>query len=55
MAKPQAVLDYEKKNSGKKKVKVRDGQTELCPHPLKGVFSIIIHFKQIRFYKSSFF
>jgi hypothetical protein len=25
--KPQAVLDYEKKNSGKKKVKVRDGQT----------------------------
>lgn len=25
--KPQVVLDYEKKNSGKKKVKVRDGQT----------------------------
>lgn len=25
--KPQAVLDYEKKNSGKKKVKVRDGST----------------------------
>ncbi len=25
--KPQAVLDYEKKNSGKKKIKVRDGQT----------------------------
>jgi hypothetical protein len=25
--KPQAVLDYEKKNSGKKKVKVRDGRT----------------------------
>jgi len=25
--KPQAVLDYEKKNSGKKKVKTRDGQT----------------------------
>jgi hypothetical protein len=27
MAKPQAVLDYEKKNSGKKKVKTRDGST----------------------------
>ena len=26
-AKPQAVLDYEKKNAGKKKVKVREGQT----------------------------
>ncbi len=25
--KPQAVLDYEKKNSGKKKVKTRDGKT----------------------------
>jgi len=25
--KPQAILDYEKKNSGKKKIKVRDGQT----------------------------
>jgi hypothetical protein len=25
--KPQAILDYEKKNSGKKKVKVRDGST----------------------------
>ncbi len=25
--KPQAILDYEKKNSGKKKVKVRDGRT----------------------------
>lgn len=25
--KPQAVLDYEKKNSGKKKIKVRDGST----------------------------
>ena len=25
-AKPQAVLDYEKKNAGKKKVKTRDGQ-----------------------------
>jgi len=27
MAKPQAVLDFEKKNAGKKKVKVRDGST----------------------------
>ena len=27
MAKPQAVLDYEKKNSGKKKVRTRDGRT----------------------------
>jgi len=27
MTKPQAVLDYEKKNSGKKKVKTRDGRT----------------------------
>jgi hypothetical protein len=26
-AKPQAVLDYEKKNAGKKKVRTRDGQT----------------------------
>ena len=26
-SKPQAVLDYEKKNSGKKKIKVRDGAT----------------------------
>jgi hypothetical protein len=25
--KPQVILDYEKKNSGKKKIKVRDGQT----------------------------
>ena len=25
--KPQAILDYEKKNSGKKKIKVRDGST----------------------------
>jgi hypothetical protein len=25
--KPQAILDYEKKNSGKKKIKARDGQT----------------------------
>jgi hypothetical protein len=27
MAKPQAILDYEKKNSGKKKVRTRDGNT----------------------------
>ncbi|MBA2500841.1 MAG: hypothetical protein H0V30_14040 [Chitinophagaceae bacterium] len=27
LAKPQAILDYEKKNSGKKKIKVRDGRT----------------------------
>ncbi|MER3470606.1 MAG: hypothetical protein C4330_04555 [Chitinophagaceae bacterium] len=27
LPKPQAILDYEKKNAGKKKVKVRDGQT----------------------------
>jgi len=27
IAKPAEVLEYEKKNSGKKKVKVRDGQT----------------------------
>src|SRR5262249_20402068 len=27
MTKPQVVLDYEKKNSGKKKVKTRDGST----------------------------
>ncbi len=27
LQKPQAVLDYEKKNSGKKKIKARDGQT----------------------------
>jgi hypothetical protein len=25
--KPQAILDYEKKNAGKKKVKVREGKT----------------------------
>lgn len=29
VTKPQAVLDYEKKNSGKKKVRTRDGQTGL--------------------------
>ncbi|HYK57145.1 MAG TPA: hypothetical protein VEV15_11805, partial [Flavisolibacter sp.] len=27
MTKPQAVLDFEKKNAGKKKTKVRTGQT----------------------------
>jgi hypothetical protein len=27
MAKPQAILDYEKKNAGKKKIKARDGKT----------------------------
>lgn len=27
VTKPQAVLDYEKKNSGKKKIKARDGRT----------------------------
>ena len=27
LTKPQVILDYEKKNSGKKKIKVRDGAT----------------------------
>ena len=27
VSKPQAILDYEKKNAGKKKIKVRNGQT----------------------------
>lgn len=31
--KPQAILDYEKKNSGKKKVKTRDGSTGNLPKP----------------------
>jgi hypothetical protein len=31
--KPQAVLDYEKKNSGKKKIKARDGETGYKPEP----------------------
>ena len=31
IAKPQAVLDYEKKNSGKKSIKVRDGRTGNIP------------------------
>ena len=33
VTKPQAVLDYEKKNSGKKKIKSRDGQTGYVPEP----------------------
>ena len=33
LTKPQAVLDYEKKNSGKKKVKTRDGATGYLPEP----------------------
>ncbi|MEK7226392.1 MAG: hypothetical protein AAB221_12040, partial [Bacteroidota bacterium] len=31
--KPKEVLDFEKKNSNKKKVKVRDGQTGYKPEP----------------------
>jgi hypothetical protein len=31
--KPQAILDYEKKNAGKKKVKTRDGNTGNLPKP----------------------
>ncbi|MEO6612944.1 MAG: hypothetical protein ABIT05_10690 [Chitinophagaceae bacterium] len=33
ITKPQAILDYEKKNSGKKKIKSRDGQTGYLPEP----------------------
>ncbi len=33
ITKPQAILDYEKKNSGKKKIKVRDGNTGNIPKP----------------------
>jgi len=33
LTKPQAVLDYEKKNAGKKKIKVRDGSTGNKPEP----------------------
>jgi hypothetical protein len=33
VTKPQAVLDYEKKNAGKKKVRTRDGQTGYIPSP----------------------
>jgi antitoxin component YwqK of YwqJK toxin-antitoxin module len=32
-SKPQVILEYEKKNSGKKKVKVRDGSTGNLPKP----------------------
>jgi len=28
LVKPKEVQDYEKKNSGKKKIKVRDGSTD---------------------------
>ncbi len=33
LAKPQAILDYEKKNSGKKSIKARDGATGYIPEP----------------------
>lgn len=33
ITKPQAVLDFEKKNEGKKKIKVRDGSTGNLPKP----------------------
>jgi hypothetical protein len=33
ITKPQPILDYEKKNSGKKKIKARDGQTGYIPEP----------------------
>ncbi len=33
VTKPQAILDYEKKNAGKKKIKSRDGQTGYLPEP----------------------
>ena len=33
LSKPQAILDYEKKNSGKKKIKARDGATGYIPEP----------------------
>jgi hypothetical protein len=33
LQKPQVILDYEKKNSGKKKIKVRDGNTGNSPNP----------------------
>jgi hypothetical protein len=33
VTKPQAILDYEKKNAGKKKVKTRDGNTGQLPKP----------------------
>ena len=33
VSKPQVILDYEKKNAGKKKVKTRDGSTGNIPKP----------------------
>lgn len=33
VSKPQVILDYEKKNSGKKKIKSRDGATGYLPEP----------------------
>lgn len=33
LSKPQAIVDYEKKNSGKKKIKSRDGATGYLPEP----------------------
>jgi hypothetical protein len=33
ITKPQAILDYEKKNAGKKKIKSRDGATGYKPEP----------------------
>jgi len=33
IAKPKEVMDYEKKNAGKKKVKTRTGQTGYTPNP----------------------
>lgn len=33
VSKPQVILDYEKKNSGKKKIKTRDGATGYIPEP----------------------
>ena len=33
LSKPQAIMDYEKKNSGKKKIKSRDGATGYLPEP----------------------
>ena len=33
VVKPKEVLEYEKKNSGKKKIKVRDGSTGYTPNP----------------------
>ncbi len=33
LSKYQPIADYEKKNSGKKKIKARDGQTGYIPEP----------------------